>query len=293
MRSALPSELGDAFLVRDARLLGVSSGRLQAKRLSAPFHGTRAQRALSDFERLRVLFSVLPSHTFACDATAGVLHGMPLPLELGWRAFARPTVGVALPANRIRRDGVVGRAVKIAPGDVHEARGIRTTTPARTWASLASLVSLPRFVAITDHLISRRRPVVSLEQLCHAHTQAGSGRGARARATALTLASPGVESPRESEVRAILVLAGLPAPDTNVEIFDGTRFVARVDMLYRAARLVVEYNGEHHVSPGQWSRDQVRRAELESLGYRVTVVTARDLDDPAALVARVRRLLAR
>ncbi len=36
----------------------------------------------------------------------------------------------------------------------------------------------------------------------------------------------------------------------------------------------------------------MRRAELESLGYRMTVVTRRDFDDPIALIARIRRLLA-
>lgn len=74
-------------------------------------------------------------------------------------------------------------------------------------------------------------------------------------------------------------------------IRDGWRFVARVDLLYRDARLVLEYDGDYHRDSSQWSRDQSRRAELESLGYRVTVVTARDFDDPGALVRRIRRLL--
>lgn len=36
----------------------------------------------------------------------------------------------------------------------------------------------------------------------------------------------------------------------------------------------------------------MRRAELESLGYRVTYVTAADLRDPEQLVSRIHRLLA-
>ncbi len=62
-------------------------------------------------------------------------------------------------------------------------------------------------------------------------------------------------------------------------------------MLYRGARVIIEYDGDDQRDPRQWSRDQARRAELESLGYRVTVVTARDFDTPDVLVARIRRLL--
>jgi len=36
---------------------------------------------------------------------------------------------------------------------------------------------------------------------------------------------------------------------------------------------------------------QESAAELKSLGYRLTIVTMRDFDDPAALVRRIRRLL--
>ncbi|WP_192813705.1 endonuclease domain-containing protein [Microbacterium yannicii] len=217
---------------------------------------------------------------------------MPLPLALELRAFSEPTIGVPLPANRIRRPGVVGRALAISDHDITRVHGIRCTTPERTWIDVAPLVSLPRLIAITDHVISRRRQVTTRAALQAAHAHAGANRGSAARATALAFCSDGSESPRESETRAILVLAGLPAPEANVQILDGRRFVARVDLLYRDARLVIEYDGDYHRTPAQWSRDQSRRAELESLGYRVTVVTSRDLDDPAALVARIRRLLA-
>lgn len=77
-----------------------------------------------------------------------------------------------------------------------------------------------------------------------------------------------------------------------MNICDGARFVGRVDLLYRHARLIIEYDGDYHRDPRQWSKDQSRRAELESLGYRVTVVTRTDLEHPHILIARIRRLLA-
>ncbi|MDY0908870.1 endonuclease domain-containing protein [Microbacterium sp. CFBP9034] len=289
--SELPAHLGDAFTVARARKSGVSSGRLQAKHLEAPFHGTRATRTLDDIAALQLLFEVLPSHAFACGATAASLQGMPLPAAIELVALKRPTIGVPLPHNRIRRPQVAGRALAVSDDTLTEVRGIRCTTLARTWVDLGAVLPLPRFVAVTDHLIARRGGRASVQSLRDAHVAAGAGRGSRIRAEGLALCSDGAESPRESETRTLLVLGGLPVPETNVDIFSDTRFVARVDMLYRAERLIVEYDGEYHQTDAQWRKDQARRAELISLGYRLVVVTSSDIDDPRTLVARVRRLL--
>ncbi len=94
-------------------------------------------------------------------------------------------------------------------------------------------------------------------------------------------------------MRVLLIQSGLPVPQSNVEIFDGSRFVAPRRSALPGQATIIEYDGDHHRDPQQWSRDQSRRAELESLGYRMTVVTARDFDDPVALLARIRRFLAR
>ena len=66
-----------------------------------------------------------------------------------------------------------------------------------------------------------------------------------------------------------------------------------VDVLYADARLVVEIDGRHHeLDPAQRRADELRDAELRALGYRVLRVTVHDLRNPAALAARIRRLLA-
>ncbi|WP_146115231.1 endonuclease domain-containing protein [Microbacterium sp. MYb66] len=156
---------------------------------------------------------------------------------------------------------------------------------------VSRVLRLPRFLALTDALLSTRHPLVSAEELARHHERFAGGRGARVRQRALELADGRAESPRESMVRLILIEAGLPRPECNVEIWHDRRFVARVDMLYADEWLIIEYDGDHHRDPHQWSRDQIRRAELESLGYRMIVVTRRDFDDPDALVRRIRRLL--
>lgn len=154
------------------------------------------------------------------------------------------------------------------------------------------MLTVPRLTAVSDVLIARRMPLATRDQLETAHRRFLGGRGSKNRRLAIDLADDGAESPRESELRVLLVMAGLPAPECNVEIYEGPRFVARVDLFYRHKRTIVEYDGDHHRDPQQWSKDQRRRADLESLGYRYTTVTARDFDDPEALVARIRRVLA-
>lgn len=265
---------------------------MRASDLYSPFHGTRAMRDLRGDERIRVLLDALPRHTFVCGFTAADLWRLPLPRRAERHAWEAIEIGVTATKTRIRRRGVQGRRLQVEEGDVVAGSGIRILSPARLWVDVASRMPLPDLVALTDRLISRRDPLVSLEELTDAHHRFVGSAGSGHRAAALTLCDDGAESPRESVVRMLLIAAGLPRPECNVNIFDGPRFIGRVDMLYRNAMLVIEYDGDYHRDPDQWSRDQSRRAELESLGYRVTSVTRRDLDDPPALVARIRRLLA-
>ncbi|MET0725006.1 MAG: hypothetical protein ABWY36_01555 [Leifsonia sp.] len=110
---------------------------------------------------------------------------------------------------------------------------------------------------------------------------------------ALQLLDDHSESPKESETRAIIVLAGLPRPRANVEIHapDG-RFIARVDLLFEDYAEVLEYHGDQHrTDRRQWRRDRTREADLESVGYHVTEVTDDDLHPPDAMLDRLRRIL--
>lgn len=288
----LPSELPVAFTVSAALAHGVAPKRLRAKDLSTPFHGTRARGELTDPQRLRLLFDAVPAHAFVCGATAAALWRLPLPGVIEADAWAAPQIGVPQHEARVRRVGVIGHRLAIDDGDVRFTNGVRMLSPARTWIDVSRALSPSRLLALTDALISRRRPLASLAELTDMHERFRGGRGSRARERALELADERAESPRESMLRMVLVDAGLPVPESNVEIWDGSRFVARVDLLYRECGLIIEYDGDHHRDPDQWSRDQIRRAELESLGYRYTTVTRRDFDDPVALVRRIRRLLA-
>lgn len=287
----LPKDLAAAFTVSDAITHGVSRSRLRHRDLTVPFYGTRARGDIDDLpSRLRLLLDALPAHAFVAGPTAALAWALPLPLPVERMAQKVFCIGVPARENRIRRPGVRGRALQLDPEDVTLRHGLRVTTPERTWVDLSEELSLPRLVAVTDRLL---REYVTRHDLDRAHERAGRRKPGRLRRErALGLGDARSESPKESELRVIFHEAHLPRPEVNVDITDRGRFVARVDMLFREARLVVEYQGDYHRDPEQWRRDEMRRAELESLGYRVTYVTAADLLDPEQLVSRIHRLLA-
>lgn len=98
------------------------------------------------------------------------------------------------------------------------------------------------------------------------------------------LATGACESPGESWCRLVFADLGMEQPRAQVEIRDGQgRFVARVDFLFEASRVVVEFDGlvKYAAVDG---RDQLvaekrREDALRRLGYRVVRLTWADLFD--------------
>jgi hypothetical protein len=137
------------------------------------------------------------------------------------------------------------------------------------------------------------RPFVRLEEL-QERVALYRVRGKRTAARALELVRPGAESRPETLLRLLLVDDGLPEAELNVAVYgkDG-EFLARVDMLYRAFRVVVEYDGDQHrTDQRQFDRDMGRLDDLAAQGWRVVRVGARSLyRDPQDAVNRVRRAL--
>lgn len=93
---------------------------------------------------------------------------------------------------------------------------------------------------------------------------------------------------KESETRAILRFAGLPQQEVNVDIRDHGVFLACVDLLYRAWRLIVEYEGRQHAQdPRQFNHDIGRYAGLRSARWDYFQVTQELLVHPRTLVLRI------
>lgn len=91
---------------------------------------------------------------------------------------------------------------------------------------------------------------------------------------------------------------GLPRVEPQVEIRDARgKFVARVDLLFRRYRTVVEFDGlvTYGGAGGRQALiDEKRREDaLRSLGYQVVRLTWRDLLEPAVVARLVKEAFSR
>jgi hypothetical protein len=101
----------------------------------------------------------------------------------------------------------------------------------------------------------------------------------------------GAESPKESWLRLVLVIAGFTPPTTQIRVTDG-QFVAYLDMGWEHQRVALEYDGDHHRTDREQYVKDIRRAEmLERLGWHVVRVIKEDRSRD--IVERVSRALER
>jgi hypothetical protein len=104
---------------------------------------------------------------------------------------------------------------------------------------------------------------------------------------ALDLVDVRSESPPESWVRVACALGGLPAPVPQFDVVDDGTWLARVDLAWPEARVVVEYEGEHHFDGLQIARDDVRLGRLVAAGWTVVRLSAADLRSMDDVVRRI------
>jgi hypothetical protein len=292
-RIPLPDDFaGRPFLFNEAAQAGLGRSRLGGRDLARPFWGVRTAAGEITLESLcRVLQLRLPPSAFFSHATAAQILGLPVPLRL---QSARPLhVAVAAPTRAVAISGVTGHRLVILKNDVGSLNGLRLTGPVRTWLDLAAQLSLLELVAVGDYLVHWRHPYAAVAQLTDAAAVYPGRRGRALVRTALPLLRTGSESPRESMLRVVIVLAGLPEPECNLEIFDPHGlFLARGDLVYRQYKLLLEYQGDYHrTDKYQWRRDITRLARVEDHDWKILQYTDDDLKTPDELVARLERRL--
>lgn len=107
------------------------------------------------------------------------------------------------------------------------------------------------------------------------------------------MVDPGAESPRETWLRLLIIRAGLPRPQTQIEVRNEYgAVIAVVDMGWEELKIAIEYEGDHHrTSRMQFNRDIRRMDELIELGWIVIRVTVEDT--PGSIVRRISAALAR
>ncbi len=155
---------------------------------------------------------------------------------------------------------MVVHSYQLADDEVHPVRGMRAMTAARTAFDIGRGLPVARAVPILDALLNATG-IKPADVIAVADRHPGS-RGIRRLRAALELADGGAESPQETRVRLLLVAAGLPKPETQIEFL---QLRIRVDMGWREWQVAVEYDGiQHWENRYQRSWDIERIALLEA-----------------------------
>jgi len=267
------------FSLAAARSQGITEAMLRGPRFRTLFAGVYVRADVSMTLPLWLAGAriVLPH-----DAVVTGLSGLRL---LGIAVGPRwPLQFVSASGRRVRRDRVELIRVAALPA----CRG-GIATAEECFVEACKKLDLVDAVTVGDQLV----------HLGHATraSLAGAVAGRRARGIrtarhAVALVRERSESARETHVRLMIVLAGLPEPSCNVNVGTDDDFVGRGDLVYGAYRLVIEYDGRHHVDvQQQWEQDLDRHDAFAASQWQVLRVTKQRLRQPRTVVRRVHERL--
>ena len=268
------------FSIEEAKRAGLSLRQLQGAswRLVGPRTYQFAKLPDSPILSLRAVLS--RSATFS-GLSAAWLHGLDVDP-------ANP-IEITIPGRgRSLTSGVRTHREDLRPGETVRRQGLPTTSPLKTVTDVARRATLTEAVAVTDMALHAR--LVRLADLQAFVTAHRGAKGVARLRSALKLAEPLTESPMETRLRLLLIGAGLPRPEVQPTLRDQRgHFLARPDLLYPAAKLILEYDGATHRT--SLAEDNRRQNRLVDAGYRLLRFTAGDLHTPHRIVAHVETAL--
>jgi hypothetical protein len=211
-----------------------------------------------------------------------IMKRLPAATHVSHHTAVRPWGGVApdsanihvsMPSRevRCRRAGVAAH-LGAPSAQTTTCDRLPISTPVQAFLDLASVgVNLVELVIAGDSL-------VKANNLDPRHFVAAAaayqGRNARHARRSASLVRAGVDSPMETRLRLLIVLAGLPEPQVNVIVrIAGSKWRWRFDLCYPEYKLIIEYDGRQHAYDAkQWSNDLERREWLDQEGWRILIV---------------------
>lgn len=203
---------------------------------------------------------------------------------------ARIDVTLPVPLDRRHAGIQLHRVARLADDERTERDGIPVTTPLRTLADLASVLTerdLERAIARAE-----RAGLVRAADLDRLPDRYAGRRGSATLRAVLGRAHGPQLTRSEAEVRflALIRRAKLPAPRANVAL-DGYE----IDFLWPDHKLAVEVDGfRFHDSRASFERDRRRSADLASNGIQVIPLTWRQIvNEELATAVLLARALAR
>jgi very-short-patch-repair endonuclease len=286
-KALVPAELMAApFTLKDALRAGLDRGHLKGASWRRIAPTVYVWAGLHDTPELKLVAASLrlpPAAAFS-GLTAAWLHGLDV--------IACDPIEVTIPKGIgiSARTGIEVRRAALASTEVISVRGKRVTNILRTLSDLCIRLSLAEAVVVTDMALHAGLVRLDdLKTLCaeHAHSL-----GVTRLRRVTEFAEPAAESPMESRLRMLLVMGGLPQPQTQVPLYDSKhRFLGRPDLYYPSHRLGLEYDGGTHRT--SMVEDNRRQNRLLAAGFRLLRFTASDvLHHPELVTTQVRGYLA-
>ena len=267
------------FRAKDALAAGISRRRLLSKGFRRIIRGVYIDAAVRPdplHDALAVLL-VTGRAAFVSHHTAARLHRAVVPHSADLHA------SIGHDRHRSRTSGVTVHSSTRIPVTF---RGVKVTGPVDTFLDLVPHLDLVDLVVLGDSLVKRDR--TTTEALVEAAASLGAGRRKALRAASLVRAK--VDSPMETRLRLLVVLAGLPEPEVNIVIRDEDgAWLRRIDMGYRAPKLALEYDGRQHAdSRDQYASDVRRSEDLSNWRWREWTCVSDDIfKNPADALRRL------
>ena len=281
----VPFDPSHPFTRKQGLAAGITPNRLRGPGFVRLHTGVfvAADVELTPLIRAEAALKTYADTAFASHATAARISGLPLP------ALPGEHVTVMAQKDRHRIAGVVCHCAPQA--EVRTVNGVRVSMIEQNFVELATLLSLVDLVVVGDYLV-RKNPngLARLQRYCAKAT----GPGAAAARRALTYVRTGVDSPMETRLRMLIVLAGLPEPLVNQLVGEESELDFRkYDMCWPSIKLIVEYDGRQHVErEDQWESDIGRREKIDDDGWRILVFIAKDIyNTPGNTLNRIHRQL--
>jgi hypothetical protein len=282
---ALPSGgpvLDRPFTRGEAYASGLTDRDLRSDRFVRVFRGVYFDRSITRTAvvRAQAALRIAPPSALVSHHTAAVIWGGVVPPQ--------SVVHITVPKGQdCQVDGIrTHRYLDMPQPSSHV--GVRVTSPERTVCDLARTLDLVELVTLGDRLV--RREVTTPLRLIQA---ADEWRGPRRRLVqrAVRLVRQGVDSPPESRLRMLVVLAGLPEPTVNhiIRNDETGEWLRRFELAYIELLVAIEYQGRwHRDSDEVWEGDIERREELDHRTWRVVEVISKSLnEDPLRVLQRI------
>jgi very-short-patch-repair endonuclease len=288
------TEAARAGLSTAALKWAVKTGTLRRLRTGVYTSATLWHQASVPLQHLLLILAQQRVHPdlVACGTSAAVVLGLPTP------DHAPPERPQLTEVRDDRRRGARGnqadglrRRAWLMDDEVQTLGGARITSVTRTVLDCARQWPRPWGLAIADAALHRGDlDCVTLLTAANARAPApGTGRcrwvADHARAEA--------ESPLESLVRALVVLAGLPEP--ALQVWVQTRAGPfRVDLMDKANRTIIEADGKLKYAAAEDLWQEKRREDaLRECGFEVVRFTMHDYHHPTPWLQAYRRALSR